>query len=109
MGATFTQTDLLSLVQTVLWKKSTESSKAGDGEAGRSSQEPTWREGLLKIDPPKQARPHVSSNFSLRSAKLDWGNLTGLITWFHQPNVAMKEKRDGKRVHRLKYRQHVYE
>ena len=27
-------------------------SKAEDGEAGRSSQEPTWREGLLKFGSP---------------------------------------------------------
>lgn len=83
-------------------------SKAGGGEAGRSSQEPTWREGLLKIGSPQASKALCELKFQPQICKI-WtgGNLTGLITWFHQPNVAMKEKRDGKRVHRLKYRQSV--
>ena len=78
-------------------------SKAEDGEAGRASQEPTWREGLLKFGSPEASKAPCELKFQPQICKIQTGgNLTGFVTWFHQPNVAMKEQRAGKGVHRRK-------
>lgn len=62
----------------------------------------------MQLDPHLQPPKKAEFKFQLLISKIHTGgNLTGLITWFHQPNVTMKEKRDGKGNYRLKQRPSV--